>query len=195
MSMNDIKLVLHADWSINPKKRVLSCAYLQQNGCYRVYAPSTVGDPFSLLSWVKNQIGENSCAVMGFDFPIGIPEVYAYKCGIEDFLGTLPLFGKDVWKEFYNVAEKPDEISLYRPFYPNKPGNSRYSHLINAIGVNLIEDLRRICERRTSTRRAASPLFWTLGPQQVGKAAIIGWRDVLTSALRDPLINLSIWPF
>jgi hypothetical protein len=32
-------------------------------------------------------------------------------------------------------------------------------------------------------------------PQQVGKAAISGWREVLIPGLDDKSINLSIWPF
>jgi hypothetical protein len=34
-----------------------------------------------------------------------------------------------------------------------------------------------------------------LGGQQVGKAAISGWRELLTPALSDPALNLNIWPF
>jgi hypothetical protein len=34
-----------------------------------------------------------------------------------------------------------------------------------------------------------------MGGQQVGKAAISGWRDLLTPALTDPSIDLKIWPF
>ena len=37
-------------------------------------------------------------------------------------------------------------------------------------------------------------LFWTLGPNQVGKAAIIGWRDVLTPALGSDK-SVVLWPF
>jgi hypothetical protein len=44
-------------------------------------------------------------------------------------------------------------------------------------------------------RRAASPLFWTLGGQQVGKAAIHGWREVLGPGLREANLDLSLWPF
>jgi hypothetical protein len=37
-------------------------------------------------------------------------------------------------------------------------------------------------------------LFWTLGANQVGRAAIIGWRDVLVPALRNEKPVL-LWPF
>ena len=42
---------------------------------------------------------------------------------------------------------------------------------------------------------AAAPLFWTLGPKQVGKSAIIGWRDLLAPALRAGDQDLVLWPF
>ena len=40
-------------------------------------------------------------------------------------------------------------------------------------------------------RGAAEVLFWTLGPKQVGRAAIAGWRDVLI----PHLANIRLWPF
>ncbi len=55
--------------------------------------------------------------------------------------------------------------------------------------------MRRRCEIYREGRRAASPLFWTLGGQQVGKAAITGWRDVLAPGLSEAAIPLAIWPF
>jgi hypothetical protein len=43
-------------------------------------------------------------------------------------------------------------------------------------------------------RPAGAPLFWTLGANQTGKAAIAAWRDVFAPALRAhaPLV---LWPF
>jgi hypothetical protein len=191
----NISLILHADWSIDSKKRVACSAHLQENGYYRIYAPELVSDISALFRRIRNRIGDHDCAVVGFDFPIGLPLRYAQLSGIDDFLEQLPRFGKGDWFDFYNVAEIPNEISIHRPFYPSTPGSSQQDHLIKAIGVANANELRRICEKRTSNRRAASPLFWTLGPQQVGKAAIIGWRDMLAPGLVDASLNLSIWPF
>src|SRR5215469_1950241 len=42
--------------------------------------------------------------------------------------------------------------------------------------------------------QAACPLFWTLGASQVGKGAIVGWREVLAPALRDDEAVL-LWMF
>ena len=54
--------------------------------------------------------------------------------------------------------------------------------------------LLRRCEQPTAQRAAASPLFWTLGAKQVGRSAIIGWRDLIAPALATGL-PLSLWPF
>ncbi len=102
--------------------------------------------------------------------------------------------GQNEWGEFYQPAKIPAEISLFRPFYPFKPGASKRSHLESGLGIPFT-DLYRLCEARHNNRRAACPLFWTLGGQQVGKAACVGWRDLLVPALSDPAIHLNIWPF
>jgi hypothetical protein len=107
----------------------------------------------------------------------------------------LPGFGLGDWGEFYTVAETADQICLKRPFYPARPGNSRRFHLVEKLGLNDFNNLYRQCEFSHTPRRAASPLFWTMGPQQVGKAAICGWRDVLAPGLTDPVLDLAIWPF
>ncbi len=57
-----------------------------------------------------------------------------------------------------------------------------------------MDELRRLCELAHFGRRAASPLFWTLGGQQVGKAAITGWREMLGPALQAPP-QVVLWPF
>jgi hypothetical protein len=38
-------------------------------------------------------------------------------------------------------------------------------------------------------------MFWTLGGKQVGRAAIIGWRDLIAPALSDKSLQIKIWPF
>jgi len=53
----------------------------------------------------------------------------------------------------------------------------------------------RECERPTKARAAASPLFWTLGAKQVGRAAIAGWQDILTPAMRHHVPLVKLWPF
>ena len=53
------------------------------------------------------------------------------------------------------------------------------------------DDLRRECDRAHASRGPAEALFWTLGPRQVGRAAIAGWRDLLAPAVD----RLRVWPF
>jgi hypothetical protein len=139
-------------------------------------------------------LGEpESCVLVGFDFPIGLPLKYACKAKITRFLDALTQFGEGVWAQFYEVAARSDEISLYRPFYPAAPGGRRHAELTSALGII---DLRRQCDRQTAERRAASELFWTMGAQQVGKAAISGWKEILAPALKmSDYLRLAIWPF
>jgi hypothetical protein len=125
---------------------------------------------------------------VGFDFPIGLPQIYARRAGIHDFLSFLEEFQQGRWKEFDQVAEHPEQISLQRPFYPQRPGHARQAHLLQGLGVDHVDQLRRACERARLGRRAAAPLFWTMGGQQVGKAALCGWREVLNP-------SVCIWPF
>lgn len=91
-------------------------------------------------------------------------------------------------------ATAREQISLYRPFYPQRPGGARREHLMSALGLTW-EDLLRTCERTQSDRQAACALFWTLGASQVGKAAISGWQEILSPALRSGARDLVLWPF
>ncbi len=188
-------LVVHADWSTQASKRWMACAVRVKDGHYKAQAPEAVGAPESLLKRLRERAGSGGAILVGFDFPIGLPGAYARKCNVDYFLELLPDLGQGAWRDFYRVAEQPDEIHLRRPFYPLRPGETRQAHLLRGLGVGNIDDLRRQCELPYEGRRAAAPLFWTLGGQQVGKAAIIGWRDVLAPALRQKVDTFSIWPF
>jgi hypothetical protein len=55
-----------------------------------------------------------------------------------------------------------------------------------------MDGLRRECERKTPERRAACPIFWTLGANQVGRAAIDGWQSIIRPAL---VRDARLWPF
>ncbi|MBC8446776.1 MAG: hypothetical protein H8D78_03410 [Chloroflexi bacterium] len=188
-------LVVHADWGSSPQKRWMARATLREDGRYYAHEPEPVGEPRTLVQRLHTDVGPGGSILLGFDFPIGLPARYAERADIEDFLALLPQLGQDDWSDFYTVAEHSAEISVRRPFYPQRPGNSRQRHLVDGLGRGSINDLRRRCERARCGRRAASPLFWTLGAQQVGKAAISGWREVLGPALRSGVIDVAIWPF
>ncbi len=188
-------LVVHADWSVKANKRWMACASLRDRGDYLAQAPERVGAPRTLLERLRRRAGSTGSVLVGFDFPIGLPYAYACKCKLDNFLVLLPRLGEGAWRDFYQVAERPEEIHLRRPFYPLKPGGARRAHLLSGLGFGDMDELRRRCELPHEGRRAAAPLFWALGGQQVGKAAISGWRDVLAPALRQKDCDLSIWPF
>src|SRR5436309_4899624 len=68
-------------------------------------------------------------------------------------------------------------------------------HLLNALGLDSVDDLLRQCDRPHEARGAACSFFWTLGRNQVGRAAIVGWRDMLAPALRGGDVDVALWPF
>jgi len=146
------------------------------------------------MTSIRTDIGSKGCALVGFDFPIGVPERYASAAGVEEFKSFLLELGTGAWADFFTVSRTSSEISMHRPFYPFKPGGTKQSHLLAALGLQDIGDLRRQCERKQNRRRAACALFWTLGANQVGKGAIVGWRDVLAPALQADK-NVVLWPF
>jgi hypothetical protein len=186
--------ICHADWGSAANKRWLSRATLGSDGSYSAHAPTSIENRGDLIPSIRKHIRNDECALVGFDFPIGIPAAYACLAGVTEFRTFLRNLGHGDWVDFYRVAVMPSEISLHRPFFPFSPGGKKQAHLLNALGIEEIDDLRRKCERKHSGRKAACPLFWTLGASQVGKAAIVGWRDVLVPALENDS-HVLIWPF
>ena len=194
MTLEQVTLVSHADWSVSAKKRWIAIASLQADGYWAVLDPIDKIDSTTLLAGLKSLGGETGCVLAGFDFPIGLPYHYALKAGVIDFLALLPQLGQNEWAQFYDPAKKPDQINIHRPFYPQKPGGTNREQKIHGLGIPF-EHLYRLCEVGHNNRRAACPLFWTLGGQQVGKAAISGWKCMLSPAITDPTLKLRVWPF
>ncbi len=194
MNFESIQLVSHADWSKNPSKCWMCYAAKQNGQRWQVHTPFQVLEPAAFFESLKPQLLHPGCILSGFDFPIGLPFHYALKAGVVDFIALLPALGRGEWSEFYLPSVVPAEISLHRPFYPLKPGKSRRSHLENGLGLPFVQ-LFRLCEVAHENRRAACPLFWTMGAQQVGKAAIHAWQHLLSPALAQPELHLKIWPF
>lgn len=188
-------VVAHADWSVAPAKRWCCIARLDQSTSqYTVSAPQPVGnvaDYFQRLS----ELSPNGSVLAGFDFPLGLPTAYARQADVSNFATFLAGLGRGHWTDFYKLCATATDINLLRPFYPARPGGTRHAQLCAGLGVDHIDDLRRRCERKTPIRAAASPLFWTLGGQQVGRAAISGWRDLLQPALAEPALDIRLWPF
>ena len=186
--------IYHADWGTADNKRWFAQATLGKDGHYTAHAPALIENHVVLIPSIRMRIDNGGCALVGFDFPIGIPASYAVQAGVTAFKPFLRDLGKGEWTDFYNVATVPSEISLRRPFYPFSPGGKRQAHLLEALGLNEIDDLRRDCEKKQPGRRAACSLFWTLGANQVGKGAIVGWRDVVAPALNSAA-DVLLWPF
>lgn len=202
MPFDGATLLAHADWSAHPGKRWLARARRRPGGQFLALPPEPAGETAALLARLAAEAGSAGSALVGFDFPIGLPRRYAEQAGIEDFPAFLAGLGRGEWPEFFLPAETPEQVGLRRPFYPLRPGAARRQHLAAGLGVSGMGDLLRACDAARPGRRAACPLFWTLGGQQVGKAAIAGWREVLAPALldeprpaRSPTAQVALWPF
>jgi len=185
-------LAVHADWSIRPEKRFCTIAVPTESG-WRLDAPEPVGSPETFFARLRARAGGAPVA-LGIDCPIGLPRAYAALHATEpDFprflraLATRPAF--------FNVAATLSEITPATPFYPARgvAGMTRLSHA-QALGLPDAAALCRACDRATADRPAGAPLFWTLGANQSGKAAIAAWRDLLIPALHRPAPP-RLWPF
>jgi hypothetical protein len=180
--------LLHSDWSKNPKKRWTAAAHLR-NGVWYIDAPQITPSPDQLLGVLFN---DDFKTLAGFDFAIGLPASYLVRIKT-DFLGLLLLLGREPWHEFTSVASSSDEISLYRPFYPNRARRGvQRTDLTGRLNLGSFDKLFRDCEKATRSRGAASPVFWTLGGKQVGKGALSGWQEVLKPARK---LGAKLWPF
>jgi hypothetical protein len=188
-------VVAHADWGTDLRKRQVATARLltgTADPCPRYHVTSLApapdarkpdGDLFEELE----AAAAPGQAMVGFDFPIGLPRAYAKAAGIPSFPEFLDEVGSPPWDEFGVVARHRGEITLRRPFYPYAPGGARREHLHLALGLTA-QQLRRRCEGKD-----AETLFWTLGGKQVGKGAIAGWQLLAAAGDRDP--GIALWPF
>lgn len=133
--------------------------------------------------------------VLGVDFPLGLPRAYVSRHLAE--YDSFPTFLRALGGKpsFFEVADELAQVTYDRPFYPRRGirGMTRLSHAL-ALGLDTADCLSRACDRATSHRPAGAPLFWTLGANQAGKAAISAWRDLLLPAMTagEPLL---LWPF
>jgi hypothetical protein len=182
----------HADWSIDPRKRWMTIARRQAGG-WRLGPPLPVGEVRTLVARLQAAAAGGAVA-LGVDLPIGLPRAYAaLLTGVQDFPEFLRALPRR--PDFFRVCTALEEVSLERPFYPARgvAGMTRAAHA-GALGLGGAAGLSRLCDRATPERPAGAPLFWTLGANQSGKAAIAAWRDWLLPALEagEPL---RLWPF
>ncbi len=177
---------------MDAKKRWISLAWPGPRG-WHIAAARPVGEVATLLDRLRAE-ADGGAVALGVDFPLGLPRAYAAAYGTErDFPAFLR--GLAVRQEFFAVAASLAEVSAARPFYPARglAGMTRAGHAA-ALGLGSAAALSRACDRATAERPAGAPLFWTLGANQSGKAAISAWRDMLLAAFAGPRPPL-LWPF
>ena len=182
-------IAAHADWSTDPRKRWMTVARRIAGG-WRAEAPRPVGAPITMLAGL---LADGVPVALGLDVPLGVPRDYAALAGIADFPAFLRgLAGRP---RFFAVNEALGTVALDRPFYPQRGvrGMTRAAHAA-ALGLSGAAGLSRWCDRATAERPAGAPVFWTLGANQSGKAAIAAWRDWLAPALAEGA-PIRLWPF
>jgi hypothetical protein len=188
-------LVVHADWSTGSTKRWMTQAVLGTTGRYRLSPPEPVGETTMLLRRLRDTAGTTDCVLLGFDFPIGLPIAYARRAGIDNFLTLLRELAEGARPDFFRVATRLSEVGLDRPLFPQGDATGlKRADFLTTLGFTK-DELYRRCERARPARAAAAPLFWTVGGNQVGKAALAAWREVLCPGLLDRSLDLAIWPF
>jgi hypothetical protein len=182
-------IAAHADWSIDPRKRWIAVAHRSAAG-WRAEAPRLVGDTAALLPGL---MAAGAPVALGLDLPLGVPRGWAARRSEANFPALLRGLAGD--RDFFQVCATLDQVSASRPFYPARgvKGMTRAAHAA-ALGLASARDLSRLCDRATATRPAGAPVFWTLGANQSGKAAIAAWRDWLAPALAAGA-PVSLWPF
>lgn len=186
-------LAAHADWSADPAKRWVAVAHRTARG-WRVAAPRPVGEQGRFFESLLAEAAGGPVA-LGADLPLGVPRAWAAHADAADFPAFLRGLDRPGFERFFEVCATLDEITPRRPFYPARGvrGMTRLAHA-QALGFADATGLSRWCDRATDQRPAGAPLFWTLGANQSGKAAIAAWRGVLCPALRAGL-PLALWPF
>ena len=137
-------------------------------------------------------MAEGGAVALGVDLPIGLPRAYAAALPERDFLHFLATTATR--PDFFQVCATLAEVGPGRPFYPARGvrGMTRAAHAMRS-GLEGAAGLSRACDRATAERPAGAPLFWTLGANQSGKAAIAAWQRYAAASAADADIRL--WPF
>jgi hypothetical protein len=184
-------IVAHADWSIDPRKRWVAVAR-REHSEWRLAAPVLVGPVATFLTRLRTA-ARGGAVALGVDLPLGLPRAYAAGLPERDFLHFLATTATR--PDFFRVCATLAEVGPGRPFYPARgvAGMTRAAHAA-ALGLDGAAALSRACDRATAERPAGAPLFWTLGANQSGKAAIAAWQEMLLPALMAGE-DVRLWPF
>jgi hypothetical protein len=179
--------LVHSDWSLAPNKRWTAVAIRSGDG-WLVNCLGQTPTPDEFLDFLFDQRRKT---LAGFDFPIGLPSFYLNKMEIE-FCHLLFDPTSDRSRRFFTVAETLFDISPAQPFYRKHPRGGRHAHLLQGLDCETFNSLLRECDKSTKLRSGAESIFWTVGPKQVGKAALSGWQEILIPALKR---QARLWPF
>jgi hypothetical protein len=193
----NLSLVAHADWSLRADKRFVAIAERGAGGRWAVGAPRRA-DAVAPDATLCRALSERTpgFVLFGLDLPLGVPRAWADLAGVTDFCGFLTnQAGTAPWADFWDPATDPSEVALTRPFYPRRPGGTSRAQLVSGLGLSGPDDLRRRCDMPRPGAPTPCPIFWTLGANQVGKAAITAWRDMIQPALNDPNLDARLFPF
>ena len=169
--------ILAIDWGSTPAKRQM-CRAILRRGRYVLSRPRPVDDVAAL------DLGPGVLAA--FDCPIGVSREFAAMAEVGTFRAALAVFGRGRFERFYEAAECAADIATERPFYPARgvKGTGR-DHLRSVLGDAAFAP--RVCDRLAG----AGPIFWLVGPRQVGRSAACIWRELITPRLA----NVALWPF
>jgi energy-coupling factor transporter ATP-binding protein EcfA2 len=184
------EVVFAADWSSYAEKRRLAKAWLVGGNRYQIDSkPEVIYEPKTLIANALEVAGTKGVALIGVDFPIGLPEGYAKRAGILTFRQGLEVFGTGEWKNFYLISDNP---TLKQPFGPksNKAGGLSKIDLAKSLGMGQ-DDLFRRCEKKTEKRNRAESMFYTRFAKQVGRSVIQGWNELII----PNLTSIRLWPF
>jgi hypothetical protein len=186
------ELVAAVNWDFQVQKRRLAIAHLlKDTDFYEISrVPESIMATSTLFESLREAAGLQCVALVGFDLPIGLPSSFACAANITNFRNALDLFesGQE-WKQFYEPTDHPN---LYQPFAPATPnGIKSLQVLAHALKLPLKDNLFRLCDRKTTTRKQTEPIFDLRFDHRAGRSVIQGWREVI-GPLRD---SLRIWPF
>jgi hypothetical protein len=170
------------------------CTATLDGEVYRLGVPVQVDGTANLVRTAA-QLAKGGGAVLGFDFPIGLPKAYARVADISRFLNLLPELGSGSWCEFFSIARATERRANQTALLSRPSGRHIQEHLVAGLGVRSIDDLLRRCDFGNGDRNKACALFWTLGGNQVGRAALAGWREMLLPGMHALQGELGMWPF
>lgn len=181
------RLICAADWSKSADRRRAAVA-VRVDDRYRIDRIDVVADPSKLLDSLRAKSGDGG-VFLGFDFPIGLPVAYAARRGFKTWREAMEVVSRQKTDFFVET----DEPSIEQPFYPksSRPaGQFTLARLVQSLELKTVEALFRGCECQNHEGQQPACLFFTIGPQQVGRAALNGWKSVILPNIG----SLALWP-